>query len=159
MWRGMTYLRIKGDDEGHEILSTPTSTEPDSDDESTGAHTPQPSLPNPNKRPWTDPDFNRDHQANLEDPQPPGPAQPKRPNYENQVGHVQEPNPMPSKPGYSKPGFLDPGYKYEIFDPTPYDSLLRQVPADEYLKTWSVPILESSDVYPSSSSAAQMQGS
>jgi hypothetical protein len=140
-------FRIKGDDEGHGILNAPTSTESDLDHESTGAHAPQPNPPNPKKRPGTDPDLDRDHRANLEDPQPPGPAPPKRPDYKNEAWHVQQPKPSPSKPGYS-----NPGYGYENLDPVPSDSYLRLMPADEYLKTWNVPLLESSEVYPSSDS-------
>jgi hypothetical protein len=147
----MTYFRIKGDDEGHGILNTPTSTEYDSYHESMGAHAPQPKPPNPNKRPWTDPDFVRDYRANLEEPQSPRPAPPKRPKYEDQVWHVQQLNPRPSKPGYLDPGTLDPGYEYEIWHlPSLADP--KMVPADEYFKTWKVPILESSEVYPSSNS-------
>jgi hypothetical protein len=43
------------------------------------------------------------------------------------------------------------GYEYEIFAPessSPEAPDLRMVPADEYLKTWNVPILESSSSAP-----------
>jgi hypothetical protein len=142
MWRGMTYFRKKGDDEGHGKLNAPTSTESDSYHESTGAHAPQPNPPNPKKRPGTDPDLDRGHRANLEDPQPPGPAPPKRPNYKNQVGHVQQPNPRPSNPGYGSSRYWSLGF----LEPNLADALLK-------FKTWNPPIPESSEVHASPSSA------
>lgn len=53
--------------------------------------------PNPSKRPLTDPDrdFDLNYPPNLEDLQPPGPVALKRPKYEFQMKHVQQPSPGP----------------------------------------------------------------
>jgi hypothetical protein len=117
----------KGDDGVDNLLHALASTEPGSDHELTGAPV---SQPNPNKRPLTDPDpdFDWDYWMSVDDPKPPGRAPPKPPKYEKQVEDVQQPNPGPSNPGYSNPQ-----------------------PANEDLKTWKPPILESSEVYASSS--------
>jgi hypothetical protein len=111
MWRGDDLFSNKGDDGVDELLHTLASTQYGSDHELTGAHAPQ---PNPNKRPLTDPDpeFDWDYWSKVKDPNPPGPAPPKRPKYDNQVEDVQQPNPGP-----------DPGFDWEYWsnldDPTP----------------------------------------
>ena len=75
----------------HEFLSS----EYDSDDELTAAHSPEPS---PNKRPLTDDDFDWDHWEKVVSAEPPISAPAKRPKYENEVEDMQQPNPEPLSP-------------------------------------------------------------
>ena len=69
----------------------------------------------PDKRPWTDPDFNWDH---FTDPEQhlelPGLAPAKRPKYGDQVEHSQQPNPGP-----------DPGLDWDLWSNSD-DQILRK---------------------------------
>jgi hypothetical protein len=81
-----------------------------SDHESTGAHSPRPNGQV----------FDWDYWKNLEGPPPRMPASQKEFGQanENQVVHVQQPNPRPSNPGPSDPGPSNPGPS----DPGPSNS-------------------------------------
>jgi hypothetical protein len=101
-------------------------------------------------------DYEPDHEwtgAHAPQPNPPN----QRPGTDPHFDHVQQPNPRPSKSGSSDSWPLDPGDEYENFDPISlYPSMM---PADVYFKTWKLPILESSEVYPSSNSVPAGRGS
>ena len=91
MPRGDDVFSNKGDDEVHEIPHTLASTGYQSDHDMGWEQVLQ-----PDKRPWTDPDFNWDYLTNLEQhPELPGPAPGKRPKYDDQVEHWQQANPGP----------------------------------------------------------------
>ena len=88
MRRGDDLFSNKGDDEVHGIPHALTSTAYHSD------HDMWAQALRPDKRPWTDSDFNWDYLTNPEQhPESPGLAPAKRPKYDDQVEHWQLPNP------------------------------------------------------------------
>ena len=93
MRRGDDEFSNKGD-EGHGIPHALASTEYHPDHDMGWAQVLQ-----PDKRPWTDPDFNWDYLTNPEQhPELPGQAPEKRPKYDDQVEHWQKSNPGPESP-------------------------------------------------------------
>ena len=92
MPRGDDVFSNKADDEVHEIPHTLASTGYQSDHDMGWEQVLQ-----PDKRPWTDPDFNWDYYLTNPEQHPelPGLAQGKRPKYDDQVETWQQANPGP----------------------------------------------------------------